>query len=140
VKKKLLPILSLIMALCILLSTISFAANEEYMIQPRWTYISEIATGLDISIYGKATCNTSVSLYASSNCTCTIEMTLLQSDGFGWDDIKTWTVSGDRTTDIEKNWYVDSGYEYMVESTTYVYDSNGNLVESATTTSPIDSF
>lgn len=139
-KKKLIPFLSLAVVLCILLSTVAFATSEKRVIQPRWTSISEIATGLDISLSGKATCYTSVALYSTSNCTCTIEMVLQQSDGSGWDDIKTWTVSGGRNTDIEKNWYVESGYEYQVESTTYVYDADGDLVETAVTHSPIDSF
>lgn len=139
-KGKFFRILSLTVIVCILLSMASFAASQESMIQPRWTYISEIGTGLDISLSGKATCYTSVALYSSPSCTCTIEMILQQSDGSGWSDIKTWTGSGGRNTDIEKSWYIESGYEYQVESTTYVYNSDGDLVETAVTYSPIDSF
>ena len=138
--KKLFPVLSLTIILCLLMSTTLLAVNEEYVIQPRWTNISQIATGLDIALSGKATCYTSVALYTSSNCTCTIEMVLQQSDGSGWDDIKSWSISGGTDTGFEKYWYIDSGYEYQVESTTYVYNADGDLVETAVTHSPIDSF
>ena len=53
-KKKYLSVLGLVITLCILLNTITFAANTEYVMQPRWTNIAEIATGLDISLSGKA--------------------------------------------------------------------------------------
>lgn len=143
-KKVSVKFLSLTIVLCMMLGTVAYAENAilqtESMIQPRWTYISEVTTGLDISLAGKATCLTSVALYSSSNCTCRIEMILQQNDGTGWDDLKTWTISGGVDTDIEKGWYIASGYEYRVESHIYVYTTNDLLAEYAVTHSPTDSF
>ena len=136
--------LSVALALCIVLGTAAYAENNvlqtENMIQPRWTYIAQVITGLDISLAGKATCSTSVALYSDSNCTCTIEMILQKNDGSGWDDIKSWTVSGGVDTHVSKAWYIESGYEYQVESHIYVYTANDLLAEYAVTHSPTDSF
>ena len=134
-KKTLKITISLALVLA-LLSISVLATAEENAIMPRYANIVGIMTGLDISINGKATCGTSVTLYPSSNCTCTVEMTLQQNDGSGWDDLKTWTVAGGEDVFIEKYRYVDSGYDYRVESVTFVYNSTGNLVETATTHSP----
>lgn len=143
-RKIIVKILGIALVLCIVLGTAVYAEDTilrtANMIQPRWTYISYVATGLDISLAGKATCTTSVSLYSSSNCTCEIEMILQQNDGSGWDDLKSWTVSGGVDTDIEKSWYIESGYEYQVESHIYVYTANDLLAEYAVTYSPTDSF
>lgn len=143
-KNVVVKILSLALVLCIMLGTAAYAEDSilqtESMIQPRWTYISEVATGLDISLAGKATCTTNVYLYSSSNCTCRIEMILQQNDGSGWDDLKTWSVSGGTNTHIEKGWYIESGYEYQVESHIYVYTANDLLAEYAVTYSPSGTF
>lgn len=143
-KKTIVRILCFALVLCTVMGTVVYAENAvlqtSNMVQPRWTYIAEIITGLDISLAGKATCTTSVSLYMSSNCTCRIEMILQQNDGSGWADIKSWTVSGGVDTYVSKSWYLESGYEYQVESHIYVYDANNLLTEYAVTHSPVDSF
>lgn len=143
-KKVTVKVLSFVLVVSMMLGTAVYAEDTvlqtENMIQPRWTYISEITTALDISLGGKATCTTSVYLYSSLNSTCTIEMILQQNDGSGWDDLKSWTISGGSDTDISKNWYIASGYEYRVESHIYVYTANNLLAEYAVTHSPTDSF
>lgn len=138
-KKAFKTVVGLILILALLGTSVfaGTASDNDTHIMPRFNNIANITTCLDITINGKAICATSVSLYSSANCTCTIEMTLQQDDGSGWDDLRTWTISGGNNTDIEKYRYVDSGYDYRVESVTFVYNSDGDLVETATTHSPI---
>ena len=136
--------LSLLLALC-LLSTTAFAANgtsEDSIVQPRYNYISTVAVGLSISLAGKATCDTGVTLYSASH-SAEITMVLYRSDddGDSWDDVKTWTYTGPgRSVDLTKYWYVTSGYDYIVQSWVYVYDADGELIETTATTSPVKSY
>ena len=67
-------------------------------------------------------------------------MILQQNDGSGWDDIKSWTVTGGVDTHVSKTWYIESGYEYQVESHIYVYTANDLLAEYAVTYSPSGTF
>ena len=129
----------MLLVLC-MISVSAIAVQPENAITPRYTYISSIITGLSISSAGKAACTTSVTLYSSTH-DCKIDMVLQRDDGSGWDDVKSWTITDDGPDiDIEEIWYVVPGYDYQVESTLYVYNANGRLIETTTTTSPIKSY
>ena len=129
--------LSLLLVLC-LLSMNVFAASG---VKPRYNYISDVAVGLSISLTGKAMCDTGVTLYSTSN-SAEITMVLYRSDdGSSWDEVKTWTYTGPgRSVDLTKYWYVTPGYDYIVQSWVYVYDADGDLIETTATTSPIKSY
>lgn len=126
--------LGLAIAFLVLVSS-ALAANAA---QPRYVKIQSLSADLQsISLAGRATCNSSVIVYDAA-CSVTITAELQQSgDGASWDTIKTWSSSGNRTVEIDGYWYVDQGYEYRVLATATVYDSSGNIVETASTTSSV---
>lgn len=123
---------------CCLISTAVFAesAVTETSITPRYTYIASIGTNIGISLSGKATCYTGVTLYEETH-SCTLEMILQKDDGTGWDDVKKWTASDGWDLDLEEIWYVTSGYEYRTKNTIRVYNASGRLIETVTTYSEI---
>jgi len=114
-------------------STYVFAADNENEggIMPRYTYVAEIIMGFDIAGDGKSYCSTGVTLHSNSY-TCTLEMTLQRYEDGDWEDVKTWSTSGGQDVDIEKFWYVVSGYEYRTSNVVRVYNTNGHLVETVT--------
>ena len=139
-KKSLRKLISLFMALCLMSTAVAAADLYEQSgneIMPRYTYIQSIATGLGISTSGKASCYTSITLYNYTH-SCKVNMVLQRNDGTGWDDVRSWTLTDDGVNiDIIGEWYVAPGYDYQVESTMYVYNANGRLIETTTTYSPI---
>ena len=141
-KKQMKTFLSMLMVIC-LLSTTAFAAgiDGDYGVMPCYNHISSVAVGLSISLAGKATCDTGVTLYSASH-SAEITMVLYRTDdGSNWDEVKTWTYTGDGPdVDLTKYWYITSGYDYIVQSWVDVYDADGNFIESTAVTSPIKSY
>ena len=74
--------------------------------------------------------------------TDTLQVTLiLQMLSHGkWEDIKTWTASGEHTITMTKYYYISQTGTYRVKSITEVYDSDGNYIESATRISASESY
>ena len=105
-------------------------------VQPRYIKIVNLSATLEsISLAGRATCSSLVSIL-DATCSVTITAELQQSgDGTSWDTIKTWSSSGNRTAETAGYWYVDKGYGYRVLATATVYNSSGNIVETASATS-----
>lgn len=129
-KRTLSMLLVLVLALGILAPTAYAAVPEsegDYVIQPRYTYIFSIMSDLTISSTGRTSDYGYVKMYDSSY-TCDLTMELQQKDG-SWNTIKEWTTSGSGTVELDKIWYVLSGYTYRVKVTVDVYNSAGKLVE-----------
>ena len=113
------------------------ATEEEYAVQPRFTYIWSISVGLGIEPDGYSTCDTGMTLYEETH-SARIDMTLQRNDGSGWDDVKSWSVTDDGPdVDITEHRYVVSGYDYRVVAEVRVYNSNGRIIEMTTEYSPI---
>ena len=122
-----------LIAVLLVLTTTIFVANA---VQPRYVKIQSLSADLQsISLAGRATCNSSV-IVPDAACSVTIIAELQQSsDGNTWDTIKTWSDSGCYAAETDGYWYVDKGYEYRVLATATVYNSSGDIVETASTTS-----
>ena len=141
-KKSFKTFLSLLMVIC-LLSTTAFAAGTDdgdYGVMPCFDHISSVAVGLSISLSGKSTCTTSITLYDSSH-SATVDMILYRYDGTTWEEVKNWVYSDDGPDiAVQKHWYVNSGYDYQVQSFVSVYDADGNLIEAMAGDSPVKSY
>ncbi len=102
----------------------SFAAVQASEIQPRYTGIAILSSGLNIKSGGAAVCDGFVDLWSGYTADLTVE---LKQDG---KTIKTWTSSGNDVVSAGGTYYVASGHKYYVTTTAVVYDKNGNEVES----------
>ncbi len=142
-KKQMKTFLSMLLVVCLLSTTVLAAEinDEDYGVMPCFDHISDVAVGLSISLAGKANCDTGITLYDASH-SAEITMVLYRTDdGNNWDEVKTWTYTATgRNIDLTKNWYVTSGYDYIVQSWVYVYDADGDLIETTAVTSPIKSY
>lgn len=124
-------ILSFFAALCLLVSAASAAVPTEDTVQPRYTGISKLTADLSISSSGYASCYGYVRLSSSSySANMTVELQR-SGNGTSWTTIKDWSTSGSYTLELDKGWYVVSGYYYQVVTTVEVYNSSGSLVGTA---------
>lgn len=129
---KLNGILCILLTLCMLVSIASAAVPTEDGIQPYYIKIVSFSTNFSVSSSGYADCYSNVTL---DNTYDTAELTMeLQrsSDQSNWETIKDWTNSGKCTVELDKGWYVTSGYYYRIHITADVYSTSGSLVDSAT--------
>lgn len=134
---KLKSILCILVILSVLVSAASATVSDEDQIQPYYIRISSISTDFSVSSSGYADCYGQVELY---NTTDTAELTMeLQrsSDQSNWETIKDWSASGKCVVELDKGWYVASGYYYRIHITANVYTSSGSLGDSATADSVI---
>lgn len=141
-KKQMKTFLSLLLAVCLLSTNVlaAGATDEDYGVMPCFDHISSVAVGLSISLAGKSTCTTSITLY-DSNHSATVDMVLYRYDGTTWEEVKNWVYSAEGPdVFVRKYWYVTSGYDYQVQSCVSVYDADGDLIETTAVTSPIKSY
>ena len=108
------------------------ATTVDNAVQPRWTYLNSVYANLDINWLGVATCEGRAT--AGDLVTVEVIVRLQQLKDTGWATIKSWTSTGTLTASASGSYAVYSGYTYRVSVTGYVYDSNGNLVETGTAT------
>lgn len=122
--KRVRSVVSLFLILGAFMASAAMAQASE--IQPRYTGISQLSTGLRITSAGAAICDGSVDLRSGYTVDLTVE---LKQDGT---TIKTWTASGVGSDVVSAGgtYYVASGHKYVVTTTAVVYDKNGNVVES----------
>ncbi len=130
----------LFLILWLLISTAS-AMHGGSFDQPRYTRIRTFAATLTISESGYATCYSQVKSTDSSD-TIDLTMELQQStDGRHWNTIKSWDISdSSNIVDLDKGWYVSSGYYYQILATAEVYTSSGIWQETASTNSLVTNF
>ncbi len=104
---------------------------NDTVITPYYTYLSLIGASLTID-GGYATCYGSLDIY--HDYATSITLTLQQSsNGVTWSNIKSWSqdFTGIGTHYLEKNYFVNSGYQYRVMNVAKV--KNGSTVlETAT--------
>lgn len=132
-------IFSLVLALTLLSVMITpclAVSNNASGITPRYAYIAVTAVDLAINESTNVTTNY---LYC-----CTYDYYEIQAvcklqryNNSKWNTVKTWNVSGMEEVTLNKNWAVPSGYTYRTYVTFYVYDTNGFLIETASTSDSV---
>lgn len=136
-RAKFLRVQCVIVILCLLVSTASAVISAEDAIQPYFLRIESLSTNFTISASGYADCYGRVEL---DNLTDSAELTVeLQrsSNKSSWETIKDWSASGKCAVELNKGWYVVSGYYYRIHITAKVYTSSGSLAETASDDSVI---
>ena len=103
------------------------ASSNENIIQPRWSYLDSVHAYLDINWLGVATCEGSAT--ARSLVEVETIVRLQQQTDTGWSTIKTWSSTGTASASAGGKYAVARGYDYRVTVSGYVYDDNGNIVE-----------
>lgn len=134
---KLNNILCIAVVLCLLISMAYATTPVENQVQPHFIRIVHLSTDFSISASGYADCYGRVEL---DNLTDSAELTVeLQrsSNKSSWETIKDWSASGKCAVELNKGWYVASGYYYRIHITAKVYTSSGSLAETASNDSVI---
>ncbi len=132
---------ALFAVLCLLTASLSAGAvtNTPSPIQPRWTGASDITADLAMNPGGRAHCCGKVVL--RSGYTGDMTMTLQRStDQRTWSEVTSWSTSGSGTLELEKDYYVPSGYYYRVEVKVDVKNSSGKLIESPSKASSVSAY
>lgn len=124
--KKTVSVLAVIVMLCGLVTPVAATANES-TIQPRWTYLNSVYAYLDINWLGVATCEGNA--IAGSSVQVKTVVRLQQKLDSGWYTVKSWSETGTGTASAGGKIAVARGYDYRVTVSAYVYDDNGNIVE-----------
>lgn len=127
-----------LLVMVLLLNLIPAYANEiDTPVSPddpsEYISLSYVLASL-VSSNGKALCYSSASAGSTHRIYMTVKLQRLQSGS--WTTVKTWTSSATQYCEIEKSWYVASGYYYRNLTTVSVYTSSGSLLESASAVSP----
>ena len=138
-KKQMTVRISIALLLAMLCTQLSaFAAEPDNNESSPW-YIgmSSVAVNVDVTSYGRADCFGEAELRDGYKCDITLQL-WQSSDQSDWDNIKTWTGSGTGTVNLDKMWYVDSGYYYQTSVYVAVYTTSGTFVEGKTLYSGID--
>lgn len=130
-------LLTLVMVFSIAAPAVSAvdATNPEIEgIEPRYTRVATFDIDLDIGSNDKSTSYSRVTSGYGKD-TINLTMELQQKIDGKWETIKSWSGSGVITVSLEKDWYVDRGYDYQVLSTADVYNSSGVWQETVSETS-----
>ena len=125
-------ILCLILVLVLLTLSVSpaMATESESTIMPRYSYITQLYSGLQIGTLGLSACRANCDVRNADEVILTAK--LQQYNGSSWTTLKTWTATGTDIASISKNYAVPSGYVYCLRVTCAVFNEAGTLVETAT--------
>lgn len=124
--KRAIRILLIIGIICSMAVPFVVTATEN-AVQPRWSYLDSVHAYLDINWLGVATCEGSAT--ARSLVDVKTVVRLQQKLDSGWYTVKTWTDTGTANAGTSGKIAVARGYDYRVTVSAYVYDDNGNIVE-----------
>jgi len=117
----------LVVAMLFIMVIPATAATSESPVQPRWTYLNSVYAYLDINWLGVATCEGSA--IAGSSVPVKTVVRLQQKLDSGWYTVETWSDTGTGAAGASGKIAVARGYDYRVTVSAYVYDDNGNIVE-----------
>lgn len=134
-------LISLFLIAFLLISTVSpvYAAppaETESTIQPRWSYLDTVTAYLDINILGVATCEGSATARALVDVKVTVR--LQQLTDTGWSTIKTWSATNEGCSSASGKYAVYSGYTYRTTVSAYVYDEDGNIIETGSASDTVE--
>ena len=121
---------TVLLVLCVLLSITT-------VISARYTAIRSLTADLTISSGGYASCLGDCTVRSEYDAEVILE--LQQKKGSSWTTIMDWSDSGRRVS-FDKGQFVSRGYDYRLKISADIYDSDGDLVEDATSYSTIESF
>lgn len=124
--RKTLAVLMVIGILCTMIIPVTAATNEN-TIQPRWSYLDSVYAYIDINWLGVATCEGTA--VARSSVDVEVVVRLQQKLDSGWYTVESWSDAGTGTAGTGGKIAVARGYDYRVTVSAYVYDDNGNIVE-----------
>ena len=124
--KRIAAILVVIGILCTMIIPVSAATNDN-TVQPRWSYLNAVYAYLDINWLGVATCEGSAVVRGSYDVEVIVR--LQQKLDSGWYTVKSWSDTGTGGAGASGSYAVARGYDYRVTVSAYVYDDNGNIVE-----------
>ena len=117
----------LVVAMLFIMAFPAAATTIESTIQPRWTYLNSVYAYLDINWLGIATCEGNA--VAGSSVQLKTVVRLQQKLDSGWYTVESWSDTGTGTAGTGGKIAVARGYDYRVTVSAYVYDDNGNIVE-----------
>ena len=126
-KKRISKFLSMLLALSCITATLSTAAA----IEPRYTGLATLTVSINIANDGCANPYGYARIRSGYTADVTLELQR-SSNGYSWSSVKEWTASGTDSIDLDKIYYVVSGYDYRAKCTVMVYDSSNNLVDNVT--------
>lgn len=124
--KRVIAIFIVIGILCSIAIPVAASTNEG-VIQPRWSYLDAVVASLNINWLGVATCEGSA--VAHSSVDVEVVVRLQQKLDSGWYTVETWSDTGTGAAGASGKIAVARGYDYRVTVSAYVYDDNGNIVE-----------
>lgn len=123
-----------IMLVVAMLTAISTTASAMSPSQPnnqlRYVGVSSTSANLTISTSGKATASARV--YVAPGYTANLNVSLERDSGT---IVKSWSSSGTASVSVDKVYYVTRGHDYYVSASVDVFNENGKLVDSFTTSS-----
>lgn len=111
-----------------------------YAVEPRFSYISRIASGMTISEKGYASCTGSYTMYKDMD--GTITLILQRFENGRWTDYKETSkdYTGDGVKMFQYGWDVPSGYRYRAHTIVEIKDANGDIVETIAADSPVKEY
>ena len=126
--------LSLVISLAVMPA--SAVADE---IQPRYAGIVSVYSSINITSGGRADCSGDIEL--RSGYTADIYLILMRGNDPDFSELKTWTVENvSGKFDIDRSYYVLSGYDYCVVMSAIVYDETGKNIEAVDLFSGVQSY
>lgn len=129
--KKMVSIILIILTICAVVVPASAATGNE--IVPYFNHINSIYAWITIDEFtGIATCVGEVRAKQMNPVKVVVQLQKLE-DGL-WKTLETWTNTGTYYATKDGNYCVPSGYTYRTKVTGYIYDSDGNIIESGSTT------
>lgn len=129
-------ILAFILILGMILPVSAAVANPITPVEPMYDYVNLVYARLEIGEdWGMTTCTGTIT--AKQLLPVKVIVRLQKLDGY-WQTIKSWSATGTGSASHTGNYAVYSGYTYRVSVIGYVYDSNGNIIETATVAHVVD--
>lgn len=125
-------IISFVILLMISMAIPVAATIEESVIQPRWSYFTAISASLDINWLGVATYSGSAQVSGAYNVKTVVQLQQLKNGS--WTTLDTLSFTGLVSAAGQGRLAVERGYTYQAYVVAYVYDANGSILESVTTT------
>lgn len=131
IKKILIALLTI--SLLVIPSTIfaseTYISETDNQIQPRFTAMVKCWNSLVLGDLGKMQCYGKTEVRDGYIAGVVIE--LQRDDGSDWTTIKSWSGTDEDYINLEKEWYVASGYDYRLQVTHSAYDLAGGFIESS---------
>lgn len=120
-------------------SAADYTATAE-QVETRYSDLVISTAGIEINAStGRVTCSANARSRVSTD-SLKLTMTLQKQSGGTWTDVKTWSDSNKELISMSKAYYIYQAGTYRVISSTDVYDSAGNYIESGSATSKTVSY